>query len=117
RAGGFASVEGYDPFTSPQRPAGRFDIITCFETIEHSSSPRETIADLQSFMRPDGCIIVGTSLQPPNIDELRANWWYIAPRNGHVSIYSPAALERLASDAGLQFFAADGLMAFAAPTV
>jgi hypothetical protein len=31
-------------------------------------------------------------LQPPDFDQQRLNWWYVAPRNGHVSIFSRPAL-------------------------
>jgi len=113
KASGFAAVENYDPFTNPERPSGAFDIVTCFETIEHSPSPNDTIADLLSFMKPDGCIIFGTSIQPANINELRANWWYIGPRNGHVSIYTLEALELLGAGVGLEFYFGEGMFAFA----
>lgn len=112
---GFAAVEDYDPFSSPKRPVGQFDIVTCFETIEHSPFPNETIGELKGFMKPSGCILFTTSLQPDNIRELRASWWYIAPRNGHVSIYTSAALEALAASVGLEFHITSGLFAFAGP--
>jgi hypothetical protein len=114
-ASGFAAVENYDPFVSPWRPDGEFDIVTCFETLEHSSFPNETIADLKSFLKPAGCMIFSTLLQPPNIDELRANWWYVAPRNGHLSIYTLAALELVGAAAGLRLYAAGGQLAFVGP--
>jgi SAM-dependent methyltransferase len=115
RARGFAMVENYDPFANPQLPVGQFDIVTCFETIEHSSFPKATIAELKSFMKPSGCILLTTGIQPANINELRANWWYIAPRNGHVAIYTLAALELLAAQVGLELYAGDGMLAFAGP--
>jgi 2-polyprenyl-6-hydroxyphenyl methylase/3-demethylubiquinone-9 3-methyltransferase len=44
-----------------------------------------------------------TLMQPANIDAIKTNWWYIGPRNGHVSIYSEASLQHLATQAGYQF--------------
>lgn len=113
---GFNDVHNYDLFSSPSRPTGKFDIITCIETIEHSPFPGETMADLASFLKPDGCIIIGTGVQPPNINELRANWWYIAPRNGHVSIYTIAALQSLGASVGLEFYSGNGKLVFAGPS-
>jgi 2-polyprenyl-3-methyl-5-hydroxy-6-metoxy-1,4-benzoquinol methylase len=115
-ANGFAEVENYDPFASPKRPSGKFDIVTCFETIEHSPSPNDTIADLLSFMKRGGCIIFSTGIQPANINELRANWWYIGPRNGHVSIYSLAALSLLGAGVGLELRSGGGKLTFAERT-
>ena len=37
-------AEGYDPFSAPDMPVGKFDIITCIEAIEHVPEP----------MRPSG---------------------------------------------------------------
>ena len=64
RQAGYETVQEYDPFSSPNRPHGRFDIITCFEVIEHTSDPRGTLADLVSLLKPDGCILLSQTLQP-----------------------------------------------------
>jgi SAM-dependent methyltransferase len=104
KARGFTNVESYDPFSQPNPPTGTFDIIVCTEVLEHSPSPRETLASIERYLAPDGVIVFTTAIQPPEIDSLRAGWWYIAPRNGHVSIYSGAALENLGKCVGLKFF-------------
>lgn len=101
RQAGFRSVAEFDPFSSPERPQGRFDIITCFETIEHAPDPVAFIQDMTSLLAEGGCMIIGTSLQPADFQTLRGAWWYVAPRNGHVSIYSLQSLRRLAERAGL----------------
>ncbi len=85
---GIAAVESYDPFSSPDRPDRTFDLLTCFEVLEHTPSPAATLADMKSFLAEGGCIVFSTGIQPPNIGELRGSWWYVAPRNGHVSIYT-----------------------------
>ena len=100
---GFAHVESYDPFSLPVRPKGTFDIITCVEVIEHAPSPQVILADMRSFLAEDGCILIGESLQPPDIDTVRCGWWYVAPRNGHVSIYAARTFVRLAERAGMTF--------------
>lgn len=101
RERGFHHVEGYDPFSSPERPQGRFDIITCFEVIEHTGDPRATLADMLGFLEPDGCILLSQTLQPDDILERRGNWWYLAPRNGHISTFTEEALELMARSNGL----------------
>jgi SAM-dependent methyltransferase len=100
---GFAYVEGYDPFSLPTRPQGKFDIITCLEVIEHVRSPQAILADMCSFLAEDGCILIGESLQPSDIDSVRCGWWYVAPRNGHVSIYASRTFVKLAERAGMVF--------------
>ena len=50
-----------------------------------------------------GCIVIGESLHPPDIDQLRGNWWYIAPRNGHVSTFSDRAFAVIANQLEMIF--------------
>lgn len=61
----------------------------------------ETLTDIQSFLAPNGVILVGTEIQPQDIEILRANWWYVAPRNGHCSIFTHDALALLGQSMGL----------------
>ncbi len=92
RAAGFTRAEVYDPFSQPVRPKGQFDIITCFEVLEHALQPRATFDDVRAFLASDGLVIASESLQPLNIESVRGAWWYIAPRNGHVSTFTVAAM-------------------------
>jgi hypothetical protein len=113
RAAGFANVSCYDPFSSPERPGWRFDVITCFEVIEHSTDPVATIADMQALLNPGGCIVLSQALQPSDIGSIRGNWWYVAPRNGHISFFTRRTLARLANARSLRLWVGDGLFAFA----
>jgi SAM-dependent methyltransferase len=106
---GFEKAEGYDPFSNPVRPEGKFDIITCLEVMEHSTDPWATVLDMKGLLREDGCILFSQALQPPEIQRLRGNWWYVAPRNGHVSLYTDESLAILAQRCGLAFCPGDGL--------
>jgi SAM-dependent methyltransferase len=94
---GVGQVTGYDPF-NPEfavRPTGTFNLVTCFETLEHLPDPAATLADLAGFVAPDGVVLFSTLLQPPDIESQGVGWWYIGPRNGHVTLYSWEALNRL----------------------
>jgi SAM-dependent methyltransferase len=99
---GFSDASGYDPLSQPERPSGFFDLITCVETIEHSPDPVGLLGDMASLLAPDGVILLQTSLQPPDINRLRGRWWYIAPRNGHISIFGATSLHQAARRAGLR---------------
>ena len=110
---GFANITNYDPYSSPARPEGQFSLITCFEVIEHTVSPRACLRDMATFLAPGGCIVFSQPLQPADIEAIRGNWWYIAPRNGHASIFTADALARLGADCGLVFHCGDWLHGFA----
>jgi len=103
RRQGFAGAMNFDPYSSPARPAGLFDLVTCFEVLEHTPDPIAALEEMRAFLRPGGCILFGQSLQPANIAEVRGNWWYVAPRNGHVSCYTEESLAHLAARAGMTF--------------
>ncbi|MBN8908399.1 MAG: class I SAM-dependent methyltransferase, partial [Rhodospirillales bacterium] len=111
----FVSVTSYDPFSSPERPTGRFDIITSFEVIEHTPDPLGTFADMRSLLHDDGCIIVSQTLQPADILSIRGSWWYLAPRNGHVSTYTEECLEVIGRQGGHYFHRGDTVYAFVGP--
>jgi 2-polyprenyl-6-hydroxyphenyl methylase/3-demethylubiquinone-9 3-methyltransferase len=103
RALGFVSVAVYDPFSAEfrQRPEGRFDLVTCFETLEHMPNPAAGAADIAQFLADDGFLMMGTLTQPEDILKLRMGWWYIGPRNGHVTLFTRVALALLWRAQGL----------------
>jgi 2-polyprenyl-6-hydroxyphenyl methylase/3-demethylubiquinone-9 3-methyltransferase len=103
---GFRSARTYDRF-SPQhraRPEGRFNLVTCFETLEHMPDPKGGAAEIASFLADDGLLILSTLVQPKEILQLRLHWWYVGARNGHVTIFTYKALARLFADLGLRVY-------------
>jgi len=101
RGWGYAA-QTYDPFSDHRhRPTEKVDYVTAFEVMEHTNTPHETVRDMASFMKDDGFIIFTTLLQPDDFDQVGLNWPYIAPRNGHISIFSKTALTRLFNQNGL----------------
>ncbi len=107
---GFDKVQEYDPFSHPARPVGPFDVILCNEVLEHSPDPLGTMRDMKSFLHDDGCIILGQSLQPADIQRVRANWWYCAPRNGHCTTFAARTLSAIAAKFDLLFHCGDSLV-------
>jgi 2-polyprenyl-6-hydroxyphenyl methylase/3-demethylubiquinone-9 3-methyltransferase len=104
RSAGFSDASTYDPFVPEHstRPQRKFDLIVCFEVAEHTTRPVATFSEMASLLNPAGLVMFTTMLQPDNIATLGTDWWYIAPRNGHVSLYSPASLHRLLQPHGLR---------------
>lgn len=115
RESGYTSVASYDPFSSPEQPTGQFDIITCFEVIEHTPDPLRTFDQMLGLLKDDGCIIVSQTLQPSNILSIRGSWWYLAPRNGHISTYTEECFEAIARRVGFYFYRGDTVYAFTGP--
>lgn len=104
-AGGWNS-DTYDPFADrgiPLSERGRFNLITSFEVFEHEPNVRKLVETLRDSVTDDGIILFSTLLSDNYIRRHeRINWWYVAPRNGHISIFSRSALENLAAYAGFR---------------
>lgn len=69
-----------------------YDLVCAFEVLEHSPDPLQTLSLMRSRLKEDGRMLISTLLQPDNIADLRCKWWYCAPRNGHISLFTRAAL-------------------------
>lgn len=100
---GFDRVIAYDPYVHEEQPVGPFDIVTSFEVLEHSTTPRDTLDTLLSYMAPGGCVVVCTGMQPLDIEKIKGDWWYIGPRNGHATFYSYETIRRYAAERGLDY--------------
>jgi SAM-dependent methyltransferase len=119
RARGFAHVESYDPFepSFATRPSGAFDLVVSFEVVEHVPQPVETFADMLRFLAPGGLLLFSTLVQPVDIERQQLGWWYVAPRNGHISLHTQASLRHLFAGAGYQFGSANENLHVAYKTV
>ena len=105
RRQGFATVDTYDPFVPEhsRRPTERYDLVLSFEVVEHSPDPRGTFADLDSLVAPDGLVLFSTLVQPQGEAATGVDWWYVAPRNGHVSVHTRESILRLVRPHGWIF--------------
>lgn len=101
----------YDPFVDrdvdPQS-LGTFDLITSFEVFEHVPDPRRLVDTLAALLRPDGVVYFSTLVTEASIvANQRLTWWYAAPRNGHISLYTRDSLARLGKRQGFRFGSID----------
>jgi len=94
QSAGFLTAETYDPFTPEydRLTEGRFEVVTCFETLEHLPDPNAGISAIASRIGEAGIAVISTLVQPADFDRQKMNWWYIGPRNGHISLFSRPAL-------------------------
>lgn len=106
REAGWQSTS-YDPFADagvPMESLGRFDFITAFEVFEHVPDPHQLVANLRKLLTPTGVVMFSTVVSDGNIRLGRPlDWWYAAPRNGHISLFSRNSLALLARAHELNF--------------
>lgn len=97
---GFELVASCDPNFGAALPSGgNFDLVTAFEVFEHTTTPFATLKEAMSFLRPGGALLFSTLICDA-LPQQSCDWWYLAPRNGHVSIHTTASLDRLFANVG-----------------
>jgi SAM-dependent methyltransferase len=101
------SSTSYDPFVDMElnfSSLGTFDLITAFEVFEHVPNVQKMMSEINSLLAVNGILVFSTLLSDGNIHKnQRINWWYAAPRNGHISLFSCKSLVFLARVHGLNF--------------
>ena len=82
-------------------PPASFDVITCFDVLEHLYEPRRVMARVSEWLKPGGIFYVLV----PNIDSAEGrvfrSYWHGLELPRHLFHYSPASLKFLAKGAGL----------------
>jgi len=106
RERGWDSIS-YDPFLErhkSQESLGQFELITAFEVFEHVPDVNALMRDLELLRAPNGIILFSTLVSDGDVQPNKSlSWWYAAPRNGHISLFSQKSLGVFASRLSLNF--------------
>jgi len=82
-----------------------FDVITCFDVLEHLYEPKCVMARVREWLKPEGIFYV----QVPNVDSAEGrvfgSYWHGLELPRHLFHYSPTSLKFLAESAGLRVVA------------
>ncbi|GAB7066156.1 hypothetical protein JCM12141A_04450 [Mycolicibacterium hodleri] len=102
------SYDCWDPFGQTDVSSenqGKYNFCSSIEVFEHTPNPLGSLQSLLEKCTPNDLIVmIGTSIHDGVVsDEKRLNWWYAAPRNGHISLYSRKSLQVLAAEFGLTY--------------
>jgi 2-polyprenyl-6-hydroxyphenyl methylase/3-demethylubiquinone-9 3-methyltransferase len=109
REKGFA-FDSFDPYGAnhldPDR-RGRYDFCSAIEVFEHLPDPVRSLEDIVGMCTGGPLtIMIKTSTTDKAVSpSSRLGWWYAGPRNGHISLFSTAALQLLAERCGLSYLA------------
>jgi 2-polyprenyl-3-methyl-5-hydroxy-6-metoxy-1,4-benzoquinol methylase len=83
-------------------PPESFDVITCFDVLEHLYEPQRVMAKITEWLKPGGIFYIFV----PNIDSAEArvfgSYWCGLELPRHLFHYSPASLRYLAKSTGLE---------------
>jgi SAM-dependent methyltransferase len=97
---GFKYVCSYDGLDGSTLDDQKHDLITCFETLEHLPDPHRAVREITDRLAPSGLVMFTTLAQPhppPGVE-----WWYLGPRNGHISLFSHPSLSILFGQYGMR---------------
>jgi len=90
-----------DVLKAPFSPES-FDVITCFDVLEHLYEPREVMARVSNWLKPGGIFYILV----PNVDSAEGrifrSYWHGLELPRHLFHYSPASLKFLAESVGLR---------------
>lgn len=96
--------QSYDPMVDPEKDIadlGTFNFVTAFEVFEHVPDINALVAGLIELCTPDGLIMFSTYCSDGEIQRGQPlTWWYAAPRNGHISLFSQSSLRLMFSRYG-----------------
>jgi len=111
--GGFANhltqqgfnTEFFDPYIGGNKTLtnGKYELITCFEVMEHVTDPKSIIKEITPLLSSNGIIIFSTALIPNDFDQRGLFWSYVNPRGGHISVHSKESLGLLWNQNGYNF--------------
>lgn len=111
---GFA-VDSYDPFRGAAHlaPEARYDVIVAIEVLEHVCDLPAMLRFMAARLKDGGLLWIQTMLHPHPAPPDILQSWYIAPRNGHISIFTLRALTLLFRSAGINIVqTTDALLGF-----
>ncbi|WP_153102091.1 class I SAM-dependent methyltransferase [Paraburkholderia hayleyella] len=89
------NAQSWDPVANEGHdlpPLAAFDLVSAFEVMEHTPDPLKTAGEALGFLRENGALLFST-LTIDHLPPQAIHFWYIAPRNGHISIHTNRSLE------------------------
>ena len=100
REGGL-DAQSWDPMdaSGTPPPSGFFDFMSAFEVLEHTPDPAATAREALGMLGPRGVLLFST-LTVDHVPARGMDNWYIAPRNGHITLYTRRALDTLFAQEG-----------------
>lgn len=108
RAMGY-NYDAYDPFGHVfLNPANKhkYSMCTAFEVIEHTPNPNVFFSNILELC-PSKHLLLVVGTVTHNKQDITAglnSWWYAAPRNGHISLFSRKSLDILANKNRLRYW-------------
>lgn len=82
-------------------PAGRFDVVTMWDVIEHLPDPLAALRAVAEVLRPGGVVMLSTGDYASLVARLSGRHWHLFNLPEHLWFFTPGSLRRLLRRAGL----------------
>ena len=89
----------------PPFKAGMFDLVTCFETLEHLTNPEDALKNVYELLTVDGVFLATTSLSRVDISPASYVFTYVfvgESPSRHASVKAPEEWRRLLLETGFK---------------
>ena len=96
-------AEAHDPTAGRDAPAEKHNVIVNFDAVQRAPDPLAAFATMRESLTDNGVIVLGEPLCPDDIEVVRCNWEYIAPRVGRCSLFDRRTMAIIADRLGLVF--------------
>jgi len=96
-----------DPYFSPKKPGGCFQMITSLEVFEHLPNPSEVLKLLASRLTENGRLCVSTEFLPG--DMKRFEYWRYRSDETHIGFFTAKGLINAGEKAGFEMENCDGV--------
>lgn len=93
---GYVNGFNYDPYSNNNLSVlnNKYDLIICQQVIEHANNVNEIFIHFNKLLNDDGKIVITTVFH--NYENFN-NWWYCAPRVGHILFFTKSGFEKMCS--------------------
>jgi Methyltransferase domain len=107
-------VHSHEPYRADcAEPEGRYGLIIAIEVLEHCHDLKSITGFVKKYIQDDGIVWIQTLVHPHPAPEDILTSWYIAPRDGHISIHTLWSLTLMFNSIGLNFVqTVHGMFAF-----
>jgi hypothetical protein len=99
--------DSFDPFGRQDLRAGdhAYWLVSAFEVLEHVPDPQPTFARMTALLADGEAMMLVSTAVSDSVQRSGqlSSWWYAAPRNGHITLFSGASLQHLAKTHDLEY--------------
>ena len=101
----YDSIDPYGETSVTKQNLGCYNFCSAFEVFEHLPNPIQTLNEIcEKCSKEKLLILIGTGSHDLVVnDQTRLSWWYAAPRNGHVSLFSKTTFKVIGNLLGMSY--------------